>query len=79
MFMCLWVDYVTIFMSAKCTSPLAEPENLEPDKCEGWESFAWSDLQAILAGERDDLSLFGPLKNIVEQSPECVLHFLNTE
>ena len=66
-------------MSAKCTSLLAEPQNLEPDKCEGWESYSWSELQAILAGERDDLYLFGPLKNIVEQSPECVLHFLNTE
>jgi hypothetical protein len=66
-------------MSAECSSSTAEPENLEANKCEGWESFSWIDLQAILAGERTDLSLFGSLKNLVEQSPMSVIEFLSKD
>mmetsp|Transcript_11483 Transcript_11483/g.34505 ORF Transcript_11483/g.34505 Transcript_11483/m.34505 type:complete len:153 (+) Transcript_11483:151-609(+) len=35
--------YVTIIMSASVAED-AEPENLEPDKCEGWEWQEWGDL-----------------------------------
>lgn len=68
--------YITIFMSAECTISDAQPENLEPHKCEGWDSFSWHDLRSIWNGERDGLYLFGPLKNMVSQAPEDVLKLL---
>ncbi|KAL4228180.1 hypothetical protein ACF0H5_013614 [Mactra antiquata] len=38
--------YVTIFMKGEIdpSSPLQEPQNLEPDKCEGWFWCKWNDL-----------------------------------
>lgn len=70
--------YITIFMAAKCNSKLDEPVNLEPQKCEGWSSFSWNDLQETSAGMRKDLALFGPLKHLVEQNPQRVLDFLGS-
>lgn len=37
--------YVTIFMKGEVdTSFKAEPENMEPDKCEGWHWTKWEDI-----------------------------------
>ncbi|KAH7352366.1 hypothetical protein KP509_19G041600 [Ceratopteris richardii] len=33
--------YVTIFMKGELVDPCQEPENLEPDKCYGWEWVKW--------------------------------------
>ncbi|KAG0554042.1 hypothetical protein KC19_12G059000 [Ceratodon purpureus] len=35
---------VTIFMRSELTNPNAEPENLEPEKCEGWEWVEWPNV-----------------------------------
>jgi len=48
--------YITLFMRAKYVS--GEPENKEPDKCEGWEWFEWSSLPD---------NLFLPIKNLIKQ------------
>ncbi|CAH1253016.1 NUDT15 [Branchiostoma lanceolatum] len=48
--------YVTIFMQAEVdTSHQEEPVNLEPDKCEGWDWYAWDKFP-------DHDQLFRPLQ-----------------
>ncbi|KAL1357384.1 hypothetical protein HN51_009304 [Arachis hypogaea] len=51
--------YVTIFMRAVFGANEAEqvPQNLEPEKCDGWEWYAWSHLPN---------PLFGPLERMVK-------------
>lgn len=41
--------YVTIFMMARCrvTDPTQTPRNMEPHKCEGWQSYTWEELQEL--------------------------------
>ncbi|MED6138732.1 Nudix (Nucleoside diphosphate linked moiety X)-type motif 1 [Stylosanthes scabra] len=50
--------YVTIFMRAVLGANEAEqvPQNLEPEKCDGWEWYQWSHLPN---------PLFGPLERMV--------------
>lgn len=69
-------DYITIFMTAKCSNESDEPVNLEPHKCEGWSSYSWDELQRISRGEEEGLSIFGPLQHLLEESPPMVLSFL---
>lgn len=38
--------YLTTFVLAE--APTGEPQNLEPDKCDGWEWFSWDALPAPL-------------------------------
>ena len=47
----------------------AEVNNLEPNKCEGWEEFTLDDL-------RTSDKLFGPLKMLVENNPAELATFL---
>jgi len=68
---------------------LPQPKNLDPHKCHGWDSYSWDDLKrfAILSSGRvqgcssvakhDFPVLFGPLLELVKESPEVVLHFLH--
>lgn len=68
--------YVTIFMMAQCrvTDPVQVPQNMEPEKCEGWRSYTWEELRAL---QRDG-KLFGPLDRLVLDSPATVLDFINS-
>jgi 8-oxo-dGTP diphosphatase len=54
--------YVTIFMQAQAHSNAAELR--EPDKCEGWAWFAWSDLPS---------PLFLPIRDLLASgyTPSC--------
>lgn len=67
--------YVTIFMMAKCqvTYPPQCAKTLEPEKCEGWNSYSWEELRT----QREHGKLFGPLDRLVAESPIKVLTFLN--
>jgi 8-oxo-dGTP diphosphatase len=67
--------YVTIFMLAKCvpTTPPQQAQTMEPDKCEGWKSYSWKELQELQAESK----LFGPLDRLVKESPPKVLEFLS--
>ncbi len=49
--------YVTLFVQATAADS-AQVENLEPDKCEGWEWHAWDALPE---------PLFPPLRSLAEQ------------
>ena len=58
--------YITIFMKAECVNSDQEIQNLEPHKCEGWNSFSWDDLFTISKSDKnDDIKLFIPLQNMV--------------
>ena len=48
--------YVTVFVQASAEG--GEPQILEPEKCEGWAWFKWSELPE---------NLFLPLKNLLKQ------------
>jgi 8-oxo-dGTP diphosphatase len=69
--------YVTIFMMAKCdaSDPPQVPENMEPEKCEGWNSYSWEQLQAL----QEQGKLFGPLDRLVRESPMTVLDFVRSD
>lgn len=49
--------YVTIFLRAALADPLKEPQNLEPDKCHGWDWYDWNTLPQ---------PLFWPLEKMVQ-------------
>ncbi len=69
--------YVTIFMIATCksTNPLQTPQNMEPHKCEGWNSYSWEELETC----QNQGDLFGPLDLLVKQKPEAITNFLKLE
>jgi 8-oxo-dGTP diphosphatase len=69
--------YVTLFMMAKTTSSsssssLQEPKNMEPHKCQGWNSYSWSELEE----QQKEGKLFGPLDRLIKEKPNKVLEFL---
>ncbi|KAL5722739.1 hypothetical protein ACHQM5_006221 [Ranunculus cassubicifolius] len=49
--------YVVIFVRAALRDPLQTPQNLEPNKCAGWDWYEWNDLPK---------PLFRPLEVMVE-------------
>lgn len=78
--------YVTIFMMGECSSGSDRPRNLEPHKCEGWDSYSWDTLKDIASGNNHNnneqqtgggLKIFGPLQQLVQDSPENVIKFIN--
>ena len=66
--------YVTIFMLATCkaTEPIQTPQNMEPDKCRGWNSYSWDELET----NQKQGNLFGPLDLLVQQKPKAIIDFL---
>ena len=63
--------YVTIFMVAKAPSG-AIPENLEPEKCEGWDAYTLAQLTDMLGTE----TLFLPLEHMLSERPQKLLDML---
>lgn len=49
--------HVVIFVRAVLTDPHQMPENVEPDKCDGWDWYDWDNLPE---------PLFRPLKKIIQ-------------
>jgi len=66
--------YVTIFMAGE--SGCQEPENMEPEKCEGWQSYTWDELKEIRI--RGSPVLFGPLGRLIDDEPQQVMVFLGS-
>jgi len=48
--------YVTIFMMGECCVDCPRPLNLEPDKCNGWESYGWDELCQFASAARSTTS-----------------------
>ncbi|KAA8529224.1 hypothetical protein F0562_033977 [Nyssa sinensis] len=51
------VHIVAIFMRAVLADPHQLPQNIEPDKCDGWDWYEWNNLPK---------PLFGPLETMVQ-------------
>lgn len=49
--------YVTIFMRSIPADAYQEPQNMEPEKCDGWDWYGWDDLPQ---------PLFWPLEKMVK-------------
>lgn len=68
--------YVTIFMMATPSndkgSSTTIPQNMEPDKCEGWEAYSWEDLKHY------DGQLFGPLQQLMADEPANVYDYIHS-
>eukprot|EP00548_Thalassiothrix_antarctica_P001572 CAMPEP_0194131894 /NCGR_PEP_ID=MMETSP0152-20130528/2523_1 /TAXON_ID=1049557 /ORGANISM="Thalassiothrix antarctica, Strain L6-D1" /LENGTH=163 /DNA_ID=CAMNT_0038826783 /DNA_START=45 /DNA_END=536 /DNA_ORIENTATION=- len=69
--------YVTIFLMGEISlkSNNKKPINMEPLKCEGWNSYSWNELREILQ-KKEGPPLFGPLEKIVSEEPTTILTFL---
>ena len=69
--------YVTIFMLARTGE---EPQNLEPDKCDGWHKYSWDELVHLADDSRSPrdggVTLFGPLRQLVRDGPVQVRDYL---
>lgn len=76
--------YVTIFVVCQCVDDgggeggkKQVPQNLEPEKCDGWDSYSWEDLRGKLGSSvAGEAHLFGPLRRLVEESPANIVDFL---
>lgn len=64
--------YVTIFMMATPVEGSSPPENMEPDKCKGWEAYSWEDLKNF------EGNLFTPLQHLMEAEPTAVYEFIHS-
>lgn len=66
--------YVTIFIKS-CSDE--QPRNVEPHKCQGWNTYSWQELKEI--HDQDPSKLFGPLAKLVEEEPQSILDFLGVQ
>ncbi|KAH6991270.1 NUDIX hydrolase domain-like protein [Ilyonectria sp. MPI-CAGE-AT-0026] len=72
--------YVTLFVRCEMVDQAAEPQVLEPNKCEGWYWKTWEDLKQLLtqpqgepasaSGSSQGDSLFLPLVHLLEETPD---------
>lgn len=65
--------YITIFMVARLADPQAQPQLLEPNKCEGWTWMSWDTMldwyKDAQSPESSGNVLFLPMTDLVEQRP----------
>ncbi|KAG5663462.1 hypothetical protein KAF25_001398 [Fusarium avenaceum] len=63
--------YITIFVRCEMVDENAEPQILEPQKCEGWFWKNWDDLKKLLPGASDSgEKLFLPMINLLAQTAD---------
>ena len=63
--------YVTIFMMGTPSPESNLPQNMEPEKCEGWYAYSWEDLKQY------EGQLFGPLQKLMADEPPLVYEFIH--
>jgi hypothetical protein len=63
---------VGVGVIARVPGRSAVPENLEPDKCEGWKAYQWDELKQMA----DTSRLFGPFRKLLQDEPPAVLEYL---
>lgn len=66
--------YITIFMTARLADANAQPQLLEPDKCEGWEWMEWKTMlewdSTIKSSKSAGVNaLFQPMSDLIQQRP----------
>ncbi|KAI0015486.1 nudix domain-containing protein [Xylariomycetidae sp. FL0641] len=68
--------YITIFVRCERDDAKAQPEVLEPEKCEGWHWISWSDVRQWcekhedMTGEWAERKCFLPIRNLVKDHPQ---------
>ncbi|KAK4231681.1 Nudix hydrolase 1 [Podospora fimiseda] len=60
--------YITLFILCKRVDESAEPEVLEPHKCESWSWKSWSDVRGLTEG--DEQKVFLPIVNLFKDHPD---------
>lgn len=67
--------YITVFMVGRPKDPEAQPQLLEPNKCEGWEWISWDTMLDWYKDYHSENKraeknvLFTPMADLVEQRP----------
>jgi 8-oxo-dGTP diphosphatase len=64
--------YVTVFIMGRPASDTAGPENMEPEKCEGWKEYTWDELKSMA----ETTNIFGPLRKLLQDDPLSVREYL---
>ena len=67
--------YVTIFMMGRADSD--SPQNMEPDKCKGWNRYTWEELQNFAENADSEYTLFGPLLKLAKENPPRLQAFVS--
>ncbi|KAK4166324.1 Nudix hydrolase 1 [Cladorrhinum sp. PSN259] len=62
--------YITIFMLCKRIDENAEPQVLEPHKCESWSWKSWSDVRGLVQDEHGGQKVFLPIVNLLKDHPD---------
>ncbi|CAJ2500406.1 Uu.00g032590.m01.CDS01 [Anthostomella pinea] len=71
--------YITIFVRCEMIERDAQPEILEPDKCEGWHWMRWEDVRRWCEHHDDEAAewsgerCFLPIRNLVREHPQLDL------
>ncbi|KAI0004707.1 nudix domain-containing protein [Xylariaceae sp. FL0662B] len=71
--------YITIFVACRRLDENAAPQDLEPDKCEGWHWISWSEVRRWcehhddVAAEYADRKCFLPIRNLAKDCPHIDL------
>ncbi|KAJ5272768.1 hypothetical protein N7478_007893 [Penicillium angulare] len=71
--------YITIFLKGVVSDPVAQPQILEPEKCEAWQWTSWDELEANadaqIQGGLDFKGpvLFSPIVALFQQRPDVRL------
>ena len=63
----------TLINDDGCEYYYPRPINMEPDKCEGWDSYTIQELK-----DKKDIQLFGPLQRLLEADPLSLHQFLSS-
>ncbi|KAI2896928.1 hypothetical protein CBS76997_4883 [Aspergillus niger] len=61
--------YVTVFVACTVVGDDAQPEVLEPHKCEQWKWVTWEEITSYHNDPKSSHKLFIPLVNLLEQRP----------
>jgi 8-oxo-dGTP diphosphatase len=72
--------YVTIFMMGRLLQDDDSlPQNMEPEKCAGWEAYTWQQLQEYSSNNTVEREVFGPLRRLLQDAPPAVLDYLKKD
>ncbi|KAH7313579.1 NUDIX hydrolase domain-like protein [Stachybotrys elegans] len=59
--------YVTLIVHCEMVDPDAQPQTMEPEKCEPWAWMTWDELRALKGDSKRGEILFDPVHQVLEQ------------
>ncbi|KAG6765806.1 hypothetical protein POTOM_029863 [Populus tomentosa] len=69
--------YVTVFLRANLADPEQVAQNLEPEKCYGWDWYAWDNLPNPLFLPLEKMHVFLENKKIIDCSSEALVRVVH--